>query len=68
MEKTLDLIITTANSKAICNKGFIQNSIILPHSNFGLGGQESSPQSLTAYSRKTLWPSFLKCNQFQKIA
>jgi hypothetical protein len=37
-------------TKAICNKGFSGNSRILPRSNFGVGGQESSPQSLTAYS------------------
>ena len=37
-------------TKAICNKGFSGNSSILPRSNFGVGGQESSPQSLTAYS------------------
>ena len=37
-------------TKAICNKGFIGNSSILPRSNFGVGGQGSSPQSLTAYS------------------
>jgi len=35
-------------TKAICNKGFSGNSSILPRSNFGAGGQESSPQSLTA--------------------
>ena len=37
-------------TKAICNKGFSGNSSILPRSNFGVGGQESSPQSLAAYS------------------
>lgn len=37
-------------TKAICNKGFRGNSSILPRSNFGVSGQESSPQSLTAYS------------------
>jgi hypothetical protein len=37
-------------TKAICNKGFRGNSSILPCSNFGVGGQESSPQSLTAHS------------------
>ena len=37
-------------TKAICNKGFSSNSSILPRSNFGVGGQESSPQFLTAYS------------------
>jgi hypothetical protein len=36
--------------KAICNKGFSGNSSILPRSNFAVGGQERSPQSLTAYS------------------
>jgi hypothetical protein len=37
-------------TKAICNKGFSGNSSILPRSNFGVGGQFCSPQSLTAYS------------------
>ncbi|HNO37165.1 MAG TPA: hypothetical protein PKN57_04495 [Saprospiraceae bacterium] len=37
-------------TKAICNKGFRGNSSILPRSNFCVGGQVSSPQSLTAYS------------------
>ena len=37
-------------TKAICNKGFSGNSSILPRSNFGVGGQESSPHSLTAHS------------------
>lgn len=37
-------------TKAICNKGFSGNSSILPRSNFGVCGQESSPQSPTAYS------------------
>jgi len=37
-------------TKVICNKGFRGNSSILPRSNFGVGGLESSPQSLTAYS------------------
>jgi len=39
-----------ALTKAICNKGFSGNSSVLPRSNFGACGQESSPQSLTAYS------------------
>jgi hypothetical protein len=37
-------------TKAICNKGFSGNSSILPRIKFRVGGQESSPQSLTAYS------------------
>jgi len=37
-------------TKAICNKGFSGNSSILPRIKFRLVGQESSPQSLTAYS------------------
>ncbi len=37
-------------TKAICNKGFSGNSSILPRLNFGVGGQDSSPQSLTAHS------------------
>ena len=39
-----------ALTKAIYNKGFSGNSSILPRSNFGVGGQESSTQSLTVYS------------------
>jgi len=39
-------------TKCICNKGFNGNSNILPRSNFGVGGHENSPQSLTAYSLK----------------
>jgi hypothetical protein len=35
-------------TKAICNKGFGGNSSVLTRSNFGVVGQESSPQSLTA--------------------
>jgi len=38
-------------TKAIFNKGFGSKSSILPRSTFGGCGQESSPQSLTAYSR-----------------
>jgi len=37
-------------TKAICNKGFSGNSSIMPRIKFRVGGQESSPQSLTAYS------------------
>ena len=37
-------------TKAMCNKGFSGNSSILPRIKFRIGGQESSPQSLTAYS------------------
>jgi len=39
-----------SSTKAIPNKGFSGNSSILPRSNFGVVGQESSTQSLTAYS------------------
>lgn len=35
-------------TKCSSNKGFSGKSSILPRSNFGGGGQESSPQSLTA--------------------
>ncbi len=45
---------TADNSKAICNKGFSDNSSIQPRSNFGVYVQVSSPQTLTAYSRKPL--------------
>ncbi len=44
------LIEHQAVTKAICNKGFSGNSSILPRSNFCASGQESNPQSLTAYS------------------
>ena len=37
-------------TKAICNKGFRGNSSILPRIKIRVGGQESSPQSFTAYS------------------
>ncbi len=37
-------------TKAICNKGFSGKLCILHRSSFYVGGQESSPQSLTAYS------------------
>jgi len=39
-----------AVTKAMCNKGFSGNSSILPRSNFGVSGQDSGTQSLTAYS------------------
>jgi len=39
-------------TKDICNKGFGGKSIVLPRSNFGVGGQDSSPQSLTAHAAK----------------
>ena len=35
-------------TKFSSNKGFSGNSSILPRSNFGVFGQESTPQSLTA--------------------
>lgn len=37
-------------TKAICKKGFGGNSSILPRIKFRFGGQESSPQSLSAHS------------------
>ncbi len=37
-------------TKAICNKGFRGILCILPRIKFRVVGQESSPQSLTAYS------------------
>jgi hypothetical protein len=39
-----------SSTKAICNKGFSGCSSILTRIKFCVGGQESSPQSLTAYS------------------
>ena len=47
-------IIKSENARAITkcssNKGFSSNSNILPRIKFSVGGQVSSPQSLTAYS------------------
>jgi len=37
-------------TKAICKKGGSGNSSIITRSNFGVGGQDSSPQSLSAHS------------------
>ncbi|PIS29466.1 MAG: hypothetical protein COT43_03700 [Candidatus Marinimicrobia bacterium CG08_land_8_20_14_0_20_45_22] len=37
-------------TKAICNKGFSGFPIVVARSNFRVGGQETAPQSLTAYS------------------
>jgi len=39
-----------ALTKCSSNKGFGGKSSILPRSKFGVGGQDSSLQSLTAYS------------------
>ena len=39
-----------AITKAICYKDFSGNSSILPRIKFRVGGQESSPQSLTTHS------------------
>lgn len=44
-------------TKAICNKVFSENSSILPRIKFRVGGQDSSPQSLTAHSPAPLPPS-----------
>jgi hypothetical protein len=41
---------TKPPTKYICNKGFSGNSSILPRSDFGVGGQESSQQSQTEHS------------------
>jgi hypothetical protein len=38
-----------ADTKVICNMGFTGNSRILPFLNLGVGGQDISQQSLTAY-------------------
>jgi len=43
-------------TKAICNKGLSGNSSILPRSNFGVGGQDSSPQSPTISYRHRYKP------------
>ena len=37
-------------TKAMYNKGLSGKSSILPRSNFGVGGQVYSPQSLTVHS------------------
>jgi hypothetical protein len=50
IQRTLLNLPFKAHTKAICNKGLSGNSSVLPRSNFGVGGQENSPQSLTAYS------------------
>ena len=39
-----------SSTKAICKKGFGGNSSILPRIKFSVGGQGSSPQSLSAHS------------------
>ena len=39
-------------TKCSSNKGFRVKSSILPRSNFGVSGQESNPQSLTAATLK----------------
>jgi len=44
----LKTIIAQPLTKCSSNKGFRGKSSILPRSNFGVGGQESRPQSLTA--------------------
>jgi len=46
-------------TKAICNKGFSGYSSILARSNFRVGGQETAPQSLTAYT-------FIRYRQFKR--
>jgi hypothetical protein len=43
-------LVRFSSTKAISNKGFSGNSSILPRIKFRVGGQVSSPQSLTAYS------------------
>jgi hypothetical protein len=41
---------TLCITHGIANKGFSDNSSVISRSKFRVGGQESSPQSLTAYS------------------
>ena len=48
-------------TKAICNKGFSGNSIILPRIKFCVSRQDTSPLSLTAYSLN-------RCAQYEKTA
>ena len=49
-------------TKCICHKGFGGYSSVEARLNFGVVGQESSPQSLTAYSFKR-YHAFLKDEQ-----
>jgi hypothetical protein len=49
-----------ATTHNIANKGFSGNSSILPRSKFGVGGQDSSLQSLTAYSIASIVVRYLK--------
>jgi len=37
-------------TKCICHKGFSRYSSIVARSNFRVGGQETTPQSLTAHT------------------
>ena len=37
-------------TKCICHKGFSGYSSVVARSNFRVGGQETAPQSLTAYT------------------
>jgi hypothetical protein len=53
-------------TKAICNKGFSWYSSILPRIKFRVGGQDSSPQSLTAYSLNR-YKQALKMNAISKF-
>lgn len=45
-------------TKCICHKGFSGYSGVVAHSNFRIGEQETTPQSLTAHTLdrcKTFW-------------
>jgi hypothetical protein len=39
-------------TKCICHKGFCGYSSVVTRSNFRVGGQETTPQSLTAHTHE----------------
>jgi hypothetical protein len=49
-DKLTEKINNETPTKCICHKGFSGYSSIVALSNFGVGGQETTPQSLTAHS------------------
>jgi len=42
-------------TKCICHKGFSGHSSVVARSNFRVGGQETTPQSLTAHTLERRW-------------
>lgn len=47
-------------TKCICHKGFSGYSSIVARSNFRVGGQETTPQSLTAHTLDRYAPFYIK--------